>query len=59
MPSMIVFFYICDYLGITPKEFFDIELINPVKNRELAEAISKLTPEQSEHILSIVKDILK
>ena len=25
LPSMSVFFYICDYLGITPKEFFDIE----------------------------------
>ena len=22
-PSMAVFFYICDYLGVTPMEFFD------------------------------------
>ena len=28
-PSMTVFFYICDYLGITPKEFFDTDTINP------------------------------
>ena len=25
LPSMTVFFYICEYLGITPKEFTDIE----------------------------------
>lgn len=30
-PSMTVFFYICDYLGISPKEFFDTETLNPSK----------------------------
>ena len=24
-PSMSVFFYICEFLGVTPKEFFDFE----------------------------------
>ena len=28
-PSMTTFFYICDYFGITPKEFFDIDATNP------------------------------
>ena len=28
-PSMTVFFYICDYFGITPKDFFDTETQNP------------------------------
>ena len=23
LPSMIVFFYICEYLGVTPQEFFE------------------------------------
>ena len=27
-PSMEVFFYICEYLEITPKDFFDIETKN-------------------------------
>ena len=26
-PSMTVFFHICDYLGVTPKEFFDLETV--------------------------------
>ena len=25
LPSMAVFFYICDYLGVTPAEFFEVE----------------------------------
>ena len=28
-PSMQVFFYICEYFNITPKEFFDDSLNNP------------------------------
>ena len=30
-PSMTVFFYICEYLGVTPMEFFDTETNNPTK----------------------------
>ena len=30
-PSIIGFFYICEYLGITPSEFFDTESNNPEK----------------------------
>ena len=26
-PSMALFFYICDYLGVTPKEFFDTDML--------------------------------
>ncbi len=29
LPSMTSFIYICDYFGISPKEFFDAENINP------------------------------
>ena len=28
-PSMEVFFYICEYLGVTPKEFFDSDIPEP------------------------------
>ena len=34
-PSMTVFFYICDYFGITPKDFFDMETANPMKAHDL------------------------
>ena len=31
LPSMSMFFYICDYLGVTPEEFFAAELTDPVR----------------------------
>lgn len=31
MPSLQVFFYICDFLEVTPQEFFDVGNPNPEK----------------------------
>ena len=31
LPSMNVFFYICDYLDIQPKDFFDISIESPTR----------------------------
>lgn len=58
LPSMLVFFYICEYFDIHPKEFFDEKLENPGISKELMEKFQKLTPEQSQHILAIMDDIL-
>ena len=57
LPSMTGFFYICEYLEITPQEFFDINATSPQKSKELLCEIEKLSPEQTEHILMVVKDI--
>ncbi len=57
MPSMTGFFYICEYLGISPNEFFNIESIAPQKEKELLNSLDKLTAQQIEHILLIIKDI--
>ncbi len=56
-PSMTVFFYICDYFGITPMEFFDIESDDPIKNKELLEATKNLKSEQLEHLIAIAKSM--
>ena len=45
-PSMTVFFYICEYLGITPKEFFDTETVCPTKLQEVTDLAGGLTGEQ-------------
>jgi len=58
MPSMSVFFYICEYLKITPQEFFNTSAPSPKKTNELLREIEKLSPEQSEHMMLIVRDIL-
>jgi transcriptional regulator with XRE-family HTH domain len=56
-PSMSTFFYICEYLGVTPKEFFDTDVVAPTKTKELLDAASRLTDEQLEHLIAIVKDL--
>ena len=58
LPSMNVFFYICDYLDIQPKDFFDISIESPTTTNELLAKMIKLTPKQQEHILFLVDDII-
>lgn len=56
-PSMAVFFYICDYLNITPMEFFDVSVKNPTKSKELLDATKNLSNEQLEHLIAIAKGL--
>lgn len=58
LPSMNVFFYICDYLDIQPKDFFDISIESPTTTNELLAKMIKLTPKQQEHILFLIDDII-
>lgn len=58
-PSMETFFYICDYFGITPKEFFDIDSTNPTKAAELMEIIKSLPNEQLDLLIAIGKAVKK
>ena len=57
LPSFSGFIYICEYFGITPQEFFNVNAIAPQKSKELAAEIEKLSFSEAEHILQIVKDI--
>lgn len=57
LPSLTGFFYICDYFGLTPNEFFDSESVSPLKAKEILRELEKLPPQQADHILQIVKDL--
>lgn len=59
LPSMTVFFYICDYFGISPKEFFDTDSANPVMEKELHAAVKGLSNEQLEHLIALAKGLKK
>lgn len=59
MPSLSGIFYICEYLGITPSEFFDLESENPNRLRSLINDLKKLNDRQLENIASIVKDMIE
>ena len=54
---MSVFIYICDYLNITPKEFFDTENNDPEKAAELYDVAKHLDSEQLEHLIAIAKGL--
>lgn len=57
MPSMQVFFYLCEYLHITPNEFFDENITYPILLDETLAELKKMDSTQLEHILQIAKDI--
>ena len=59
LPSMAVFFYICDYFGISPIDFFDYETKDPKLSEELLAELRKLDYAETKHLLEIVKDINK
>ncbi len=59
LPSMNGFFYICEFLEITPMEFFDIENDNPKLSSELLKEISLLPESKAAHILLVIKDLNK
>jgi len=42
LPSLTGFFYICDYLGISPRDFFDEEIDNPVLLQQAIEGLKTL-----------------
>ena len=58
-PSMTMFFYICDYFGITPKEFFDFEVSDPAKVNELMDISQKLNSNQLDILIRLAMDIQK
>ena len=59
MPSIAGLFYICEYLGITPSEFFDVENTNPAKTRKINEELKKLSDEQLDAVEKIIKMLAK
>lgn len=59
MPSMQVFFYICDYLAITPKEFFDDGINNPVLIQSIVEDLKQLNENYIMNLHEIIKGLKK
>jgi len=59
LPSMSGFFYICEYLQLSPKDFFDTDAKNPEKLNELIKDLKKLDDKQLDSIASIVRGLVK
>jgi transcriptional regulator with XRE-family HTH domain len=56
-PAMQGFFYICEYLDITPQEFFDFDTASPKKLSKLSEKMKHLKTEQLALIESMVDNM--
>lgn len=59
MPSLSGFFYICDYLDIAARDFFDDGNEYPEQLRAVFQDMQKLSPEQLQNIHAIVKGLLR
>ena len=59
MPSLTGIFYICDYLGISVGEFFDLETKNPTKLDAIIKDLKKLDDQQLDNIANLIKGLIK
>lgn len=58
-PSLDGILYICDYLGISPAEFFDLDSSNPSKLNAIVTDMKKLSDKQLDTIAALVRDLAK
>jgi len=58
-PTLQVFFYICEYLKVTPKEFFDEDIEYPVELNALIKDLKQLDANALASVSSVVKEILR
>lgn len=58
LPSLSGLFYICEYFGITPQEFFDEKTAYPAQMAELIDDLKKLDSRMLTCIASLVKEVV-
>ena len=59
LPSMAAFFFICEYLNITPQDFFDLDAQEPEELQKIIQNLKKLNKKQLDSISAIVSDLTK
>ena len=57
LPSLQGLFYICEYLNITPKEFFDDGVENPAQLNEIIAELKKLDADALASVLPVIKEL--
>lgn len=57
LPSMTGFFYICEYLGVHPSDFFNEDVDSPSLLNELKDELQHLNSRQLANLLAIVRDL--
>lgn len=59
LPSLPGVFYICEYLGITESDFFDLEMKNPAKLKAIIADLKYLDDQQLDVIANLIKSLIK
>lgn len=59
LPSMSNFFYICEFLNISPQDFFDTDAQQPEQIHSLVADLKKLDKQQLECIEILVKGLIR
>lgn len=59
LPSMTSFFYICEYLDVTPCEFFNFDSENPRETDLLYSNFNKLSSSQQRNLSEIIQDLVE
>lgn len=57
LPSLQGLFYICEYFGITPQQFFDSKNAYPAEIADLMEELKKLNGNTLLYISGLVKEL--
>lgn len=55
LPSLSEFLYICDYLGVTPQEFFDTNQSDPILVNELYNLSKNMKKDDLEALIAVAK----
>lgn len=58
-PSLKGLFYICEYLDVHPKDFFNDEIESPELTAKFLKQIENLNKNEIEHLMLIVNDLLE
>ena len=59
LPSLPVLFYVCEFFGITPQEFFDEGNRYPERLQEIIEDIRKLNDKDLASLAGVVKAMVR
>lgn len=59
MPSMGEFLYMCEYLGVTPEQFFAEDIQNPAQLERALQALKKLDSTDLERIIDLAERLAK
>ncbi|HIQ61190.1 MAG TPA: helix-turn-helix transcriptional regulator [Candidatus Enterenecus faecium] len=59
LPSLQGLFYICEYFGITPQEFFDRGNSHPAQLGQVVEDLKQMDQETLNHVAALVRRLVE